>query len=246
MPGERAARLRLLRRRRVYRLRDACAALRLGVLALDWRRRCGRAPNPVAAYVCACAADLVRDVCAVGASTRACAAACAAAPYVCVGRDPRDGVRVCVLLPTYAEYFFDHTLHWARVAYSEMARQYVGRGVIAQLQTVGGGWASLHRADRSLMCALQLHAVALAVFDEESVRKCRLFIGWAHLWNSNRATALRLFRAELAAARRWGDDVHEQRCLHAIVNAERNPRLAPGGAHTSHYQLVDMWSRAFA
>ncbi|CBZ27153.1 conserved hypothetical protein [Leishmania mexicana MHOM/GT/2001/U1103] len=235
----------------VYRLRDACAALQLILLAYKYRR-CGAKSMTVAMFVQACASDLVKEVRvledALSSSPRRVssgdAIATLEAPWFYIGSEAGDDVRVYLLLPTYADYFFDYTMHWARVAYSEMARQYVGHALIAKLQTVGGGWASLHRADKSLACALQLQAVAQAVFDEDVVRKCRLFIGWAHLWNSDPAKALEVFYAELAAARRHGDTVHERRCLHAIQNAEHNPCLAPGGAHTGRYQLVSLWWRA--
>ncbi|CAM68123.1 conserved hypothetical protein [Leishmania infantum JPCM5] len=240
--------------RRVYRLRDSCAALQLILLAYK-HRRCSAHSMTVAMFVEACASDLVQGVHVLESAPLSSspshdssgdAIATLEAPWFDIGSEAGDDVRVYLLLPTYADYFFDYTMYWARVAYSEMARQCAGHGLIAKLQTVGGGWASLHRADKSLACALQLHAVAQAVFDEDVVRKCRLFIGWAHLWNSDPAKALEVFYAELAAARRHGDPVHERRCLHAIQNAEHNPRLAPGGAHTGHYQLVNLWWRALA
>ncbi|GET88660.1 hypothetical protein, conserved [Leishmania tarentolae] len=240
---------------RVYHLRDACTALQLVLLAYKYRR-CSAHSILVARFVEACALDLVKEMRVLENApsfsppphrhSSSDAITALVAPWFYIGTDAADNARVYLFLPNNADYFFDYTMYWARVAYSEMARQYVGRCLIANLQTVGGGWASLHRADKSLACALQLHAVAQAVFDEDVVRKCRLFIGWAHLWNSDPAKALEVFYAELAAARRYGDTVHERRCLHAIQNAEHNPRLVPGGTYTGHYTLVDLWWRALA
>ncbi|KAG5504334.1 hypothetical protein JKF63_04779 [Porcisia hertigi] len=235
--------------RRVYRLRDACAALQLSLLACEYY--CRNAPSTVATYMEAGASDLVKDVLIVhGAPSSSSPTgvsssdtiATSPASWFCIGPEAGGGGHAYLLLPTYADYFYDYTMYWARIAYSEMARQYVGFCLIAKLLTVGGGWASLHRADRSLVCALQLYAVAKSVYDDEVVHKCRLFVGWAYLWNSNPTKALEVFRAELAAARQRGHTLHERRCLHAIENAKRNPRLAPGGKHTGRYQLVDIWS----
>ncbi|CAJ1008626.1 hypothetical protein Q4I28_003939 [Leishmania naiffi] len=233
---------------RVYRLRDACAALQLSLMAYE-RRQCSAHSMTVATYIDACASDLVKGVRTLEGDTLSSLPTCDSsdaittmtARWFYIGSETDGDVRVYLMLPTYADYFFDYTMHWARIAHSEMARQYVGHGLIAKLQTVGGGWASLHRADKSLMCALQLHTVAQAVFDEDVMRKSRLFIGWAHLWNCNPAKALEVFYGELEAARRHGNTAHERRCLHAIQNAEHNPCLAPGGAHTGHYRLVEAW-----
>lgn len=224
----------------VYRLRDACATLRLVLLAnhsfvADYVEESG--PDLVAASGAVALTHSPDDVTASSAQLPD--------SWVYVGVTTRGRHRVYVVLPTYAALFFDMAIEWAFFAHAEMSRQYAGRCIIAKLQTVGGGWASLHRADKALLCALQLHCVAEAVFEEEVVRKCRLFIGWAHLWNSNPAKALTMFRSELADARRRDDIVHERRCLHAISNAEHNPHLAPGGAYTNHFDLVDFWARSF-
>ena len=223
----------------VYRLRDACATLQLVLLAPQHR---------VADFVEESASDLVQATSAVllVSSTAAAAAPHPPSSWAYVGVSTQTRHDVYLMLPTYACLFFDYTMASALLANGEMSRQYAGRCTIAKLQTIGGGWASLHRADRSLLCALQLYTVAEAVFDEEVVRKCRLFVGWAHLWNSNPAKALEVFQAELKDALSRGDIEHERRCRHAICNATRNPRLAPGGAYTGHFDLVDCWSRTFA
>jgi hypothetical protein len=224
----------------VYRLRDACATLQLVFLASQHR---------VAEYVEKRASDLAEEryTVALSSSTSSPFSPASLPPsWVYVGRSSRDRCAVCLVLPTYANFFFDYTIEWALFAQAEMSRQYASRCMIAKLQTIGGGWASLHRADRALLCALQLYTVAEAVLDEEVMRKSRLFIGWAHLWNSNPAKALEVFRSELSDARARGDATHERRCLHAICNAEQNPKLAPGGSYTAHYDLVDCWSSTFA
>ncbi|KAG5478607.1 hypothetical protein LSCM1_06010 [Leishmania martiniquensis] len=237
--------------RRVYYLRDACAALQLSLLAYR-HCRCSTHSPSVAVDIEVCASDLAKKALVIEDAPLSSSPTCdflsdavepLPASWFYIGLGAVDGARVYIVLPTYTDYFFDYTMHWARIAYSEMARQCVSYGLIAKLQSVGGGWASLHRADKSLVCALQLHAVAQAVRDEELVHKCRLFIGWAHLWNSDASKALEIFHAELEAARRRGHTAHERRCLHAIENAEHNPLLTPGGLHTGHYPMVDAWRR---
>lgn len=226
----------------VYRLRDACTTLHLIRLAPQ---------HDIVDYVEETAADLVASSSTMplvtSSSSSLSSSTATSLPPSCVfiGVSSREHCDIYLVLPTYAHLFFDFTMHWAFVANGEMARQYAGRCTVAMLQTVGGGWASLHRADRALLCALQLYRVAEAVFDEEVVRKCRLFIGWAHLWNSHPTKALNIFQRELNDAIARGDLVHERRCLHAICNTTRNPHLAPGGAYTSHFDLVDCWSGAF-
>lgn len=220
----------------LWRLRDSCSAVALCFWALH--------------HNCKGNLDVLgRLECSPSTEARAVATRCRLSVLskqaVAVGRSKAEHLPVYLLLPSYSSYFYDFTIFWGQSAFTEMARQYVGRCRIAQLQTLGGGWASLHRADKALECAILLYDCAAAVFDGDVVRKCRLFIGWAHLWNNSPQMAIQLFRMELAEARKRGDEVHERRCLHAIANATHNPRLAVGGAHTGHYDLTDCWSRVF-
>ncbi|KPI85483.1 hypothetical protein ABL78_5443 [Leptomonas seymouri] len=223
----------------VCRLRGACATLQLALFA-QRQQRC------VVDYVEANASELVEVASAVSCVSSTPSSAFPPPSWLFIGVSSRRRHAVYLVLPTYAALFYDYTIEWALLAQAEMSRQYAGRCMMAKLQTIGGGWASLHRADKALLCALLLYRVAEAVFDEEVVRKCRLFMGWAQLWNSSPTKALEMFQRELDDARARGDVVHERRCLHAVSNTEQNPNLAPGGAHTDRYDLVDRWSRAFA
>lgn len=164
-------------------------------------------------------------------------------PVVCLGH--YDGRRVFIAFPSSGRVFADGTLLWGRMAQTELARQYAGRCEIARLQTIGGGWASLRRADKALECALELYDVAIAVFDEETVHKCRLFIGWAQLWNGNTEAAEHLFQLELRQAVLDGDVVHQRRCQHALINAATNPTLRDP-TKRGRFTLTDCWTRVFA
>lgn len=159
------------------------------------------------------------------------------------------GTTDCFLLalPRTSCVFRDLTLRWAIVADSEMRRQYAALCEMARLQTIGGGWASLRRADKALECTLRLYAVAQSVWDEDTAGKCRLFVGWAQLWNGNRALAQRIFEAELRMAEAnnvYGDNiVHIRRCQNALANATRNPTLQ----NVKHrFEITDCWASVFS
>lgn len=155
-----------------------------------------------------------------------------------------------IALPAPGRVFADATLFWAHVAQAEFTRQYAGRCLIAKFATLGGGWACLRRADKTLPYALAMLRVAHAVFDTETERRCRLFIGWAHLWRGETQRALAIFYAEMQQARELNDVAHIRRCQHAIIHATKNPSLArERSTHAlparHHGRLSTYWNRAF-
>lgn len=155
---------------------------------------------------------------------------------------------VFVALPSPAQLFYDGSRRWADYAQWEAARQYTAWCRIAVVQTVGGGWASLRRADKALACAMELYELAQIVGDGDIASKCRVFIGWAHLWSGRRETAVHLFSLELRDAVMRGDTVHRRRCENAITNATTNPTLngTAAGSAVRRFTLTDCWRKAFA
>lgn len=155
------------------------------------------------------------------------------------------GHEVWLAIPTMARLAHDWSMPWSRYAQAELARQYISCCRIAHLQTVGGAYASLRQADRALECAIQLYETALSIHEEDILRKCRVFIGWAHLWNGSLTMSLQLFELALEDARQRGDIVQQRRCEHAIINAKTNPTLQPTPGERP-FTLTDCWTSAFA
>ncbi|ORC83722.1 uncharacterized protein TM35_000591140 [Trypanosoma theileri] len=151
--------------------------------------------------------------------------------------------RCYTLLPSPGRLFVDYCLSWARHAQSEQTRQYIASQRMAVLQTMGGGWASLRRADKALRCALLLYYTALQLHDASTQRKCRVFVGWAHLWNGDVRRAVEIFKQQQEEAREVGDTVQELRCSAALHHAEYNPTVvrSHGG-----FSLASCWTDIFA
>lgn len=148
-----------------------------------------------------------------------------------------------LVLPSPERVFIDFTLYWARYAQSEQARQYVIRCRIALLQTISGGWASLRRVDKALLYALELHRLALLIWDEDTARKCRVFIGWAYLWNGDVASSSAIFKSEQAIGEVCGDEIHQRRSESALFHLRYNPDVVVsyGG-----YTFEKYWATAFS
>jgi hypothetical protein len=109
---------------------------------------------------------------------------------------------------------------WARVARAEMARQYCLRNRMAVVMTLGGGWASLKRAPQALLCALELYSLAEDLGDESTMRKCKIFVGWAHLWAGNVSTSHDIFLSLLSESHRGEDSINLNRCHAALLHLE--------------------------
>ncbi|KAF8305085.1 hypothetical protein TcBrA4_0000150 [Trypanosoma cruzi] len=118
---------------------------------------------------------------------------------------------------------------------------------MAILQTVGGGWASLRRADKALRYAIMLYETAALIHDTATLRKCRLFVGWAHLWNGDLRQAVEIFEQQLVEAQVEGDAVQERRCISAIHHARHNPSVvvACGARGQGSFFLLECWAELF-
>ncbi|KAG8344579.1 hypothetical protein ERJ75_001056200 [Trypanosoma vivax] len=137
-----------------------------------------------------------------------------------IGNSPILGVKCFVALPlSSGRVLHDLCGAWARYAHFEQARQCAAGFRLAMLQTIGGGWASLKQAERAMECALKLHTTATSINDTATQRKCRAFVGWAHLWSGDVKRAVDIFKREKEVARIERDDVHERRCTSALHHA---------------------------
>nr|CCC91995.1 conserved hypothetical protein [Trypanosoma congolense IL3000] len=116
--------------------------------------------------------------------------------------------------------FMDLCWTWARHAHYEQARQCVSRFKLALFQTIGGGWASLRRADKALGYARLLYATAASINDVATERKSRLFVGWSYLWSGRVQQAIQIFERELREAKQKGDTAQERRCVAALHHVQ--------------------------
>ncbi|KAF5217354.1 hypothetical protein ECC02_009782 [Trypanosoma cruzi] len=164
-----------------------------------------------------------------------------------VGEATCSGAPCYVALPTSGRFFIDYCLTWGRHAHQGQARRYAACCKMAILQTVGGGWASLRRADKALRCAIMLYETAALIHDTATLRKCRLFVGWAHLWNGDVRQAVEIFEQQLVEARVEGDAVQERRCISAIHHARHNPSVvvASGARGQGSFFLSECWAELF-
>ncbi|KAF8285751.1 hypothetical protein TcYC6_0031710 [Trypanosoma cruzi] len=83
--------------------------------------------------------------------------------------------------------------------------------------------------------------------DTATLRKCRLFVGWAHLWNGDVRQAVEIFEQQLVEARVEGDAVQERRCISAIHHARHNPSVvvACGARGQGSFFLSECWAELF-
>ena len=117
-----------------------------------------------------------------------------------------------------AAVHFSLSFRSSMVAFHEMSRQYDVRCRMALAQTMGGGWASVKNAKEALRCAIQLYSLAEQIGDEATMRKCRVFVGWALMWAGKLDPALLVFYGEQENAAVIGDASNYQRCVAALLH----------------------------
>lgn len=105
---------------------------------------------------------------------------------------------------------------WSKFVYRSAVRDYIVLQHMAMAQTLGGGWASVRNAREALRAAVALYCLAHAIGDEACMRKCRVFIGYAHMWRGNRAKSTEIFLREMTAAAAADDHVQHRRCVAAL------------------------------
>eukprot|EP00164_Ancoracysta_twista_P009262 GFYU01013650.1.p2 GENE.GFYU01013650.1~~GFYU01013650.1.p2 ORF type:complete len:124 (-),score=11.01 GFYU01013650.1:9-380(-) len=116
---------------------------------------------------------------------------------------------------------------------------------MAIAQTMGGGWASVRNVAESLRWALLLQGCAEELNDEAAVRKCRVFIGWAHLWNGNRTASHEVFQSELRTAEEIGDEINANRCVAAEAHMLGNPLYQEDRGSVDLPDVAIQWSESF-
>lgn len=129
---------------------------------------------------------------------------------------PRSRLVLLVLLPPAVALADAACRRWARRCHYALARRYVVRQHMAMASTLGGGWASVRRPVEALRAAVTLFKLAHADGDEACKRKCRVFVGYAHMWVGNDAAAAAIFARELARAVGLDDVEQGRRCVAAL------------------------------
>lgn len=133
--------------------------------------------------------------------------------------------RIIVVAPSLRSFAYSFTFTSSRVLQSELSRQFSLRCRVAELLTIGGGWACLQRETKALECTEKLLQCAVALSDENLVLKCKLFMGWALLWSGDLTKGVELFTALHEHATKTKNKAYQQQCLHALINAASNPTL---------------------
>ena len=149
---------------------------------------------------------------------------------------PPAGVTVEAAAAYSGSWFF------ARFAFASQLRRMSIMNAIYFTQTLGGGWASVRNAAKSLMCAVQLYRLAVLINDDTTLRKCRLFLGYACLWSGAAGVARRIFLSESSAATTASDEMQRNRCDAAVFQLLYNPeyrqRRGRGGSAPPPRELI--------
>lgn len=153
--------------------------------------------------------------------------------------------RVCLAIPSLGDAQLQLILPWGRHCNKAQNTQYMWRVRMAIAQTMGGGWASVRNVAESLRWALLLQHCAEELGDEASMRKCRVFIGWAHLWNGNREASHEVFLIEKRTAQEVGDEINANRCAAAEAHMEGNPLFQEDKGRVDLPDVAAYWAESF-
>ena len=151
---------------------------------------------------------------------------------------------VVVAVPTPSKVWFDLTYRSSQMARAETARWCRVLSEMAVATTMGGGWASVKHAGNALMWALQLMDLAGQIGDESTMRKCRVFVGWALMWSGAHESSKGVFQVQGHISREASDDVNHRRCVAALLHHEH--LLGQQTSGRSHQDLGEAWISAFA
>jgi hypothetical protein len=89
---------------------------------------------------------------------------------------------------------------------------------MAYVQSLGGGWASVRNARKAHQCAVVLSRLAASVGDDATVRKCRVFEGYALMWLGEARRCGAIFERERTEAIVERDEINEGRCEAGMRN----------------------------
>lgn len=142
-----------------------------------------------------------------------------------------------------SEVHYRLTFRSSVLAFREMSRQHNVRCQMALAQTMGGGWASVKNAKEALKCAMQLYSLAEQIGDEATMRKCRVFVGWALMWVGKLDPALLVFYGEQQNAATVGDDSNYQRCVAALLHHAAGSEAVHSRSHGQ--ELGSEWTSLF-
>lgn len=163
---------------------------------------------------------------------------------------------VLVPAPTPGALHFAIAMPSARFSMSEMIRQYLVRCEMARVMTLGGGWASVKNAKEALKCSIRLYELAASIGDEATIRKCRVFVGWAMLWHHQQKAevgastaasssasksldkALWIFTTQMDANKSVQDETNWNRCFAALYHWSFLSETAPTATGTDRVDTI--------
>ncbi len=96
-------------------------------------------------------------------------------------------------------------LRWGAMVHDLVARRKYLLETIAQISTLGGGWASVGARDKASQFAVQQRNVARMLGDETLELLSNVYIGYAHLYGGRRELAGKLIGEQTELAKRRGD-----------------------------------------
>ena len=107
-------------------------------------------------------------------------------------------------------------LYFAKIIRKETAQRIRIVNTMNYIQSLGGGWASIKNSKKSRECARILSSLASVIGDEATIRKCKIFEGYALSWEGRRKDSSKLFQTVKAQAEREGDVENNGRCEHGM------------------------------
>jgi hypothetical protein len=116
-----------------------------------------------------------------------------------------------------ANVAYDHSFWFARLLQHDARRRFALLNEMAMQQTLGGGWACLRVVEKAVYHAIRLYTLAQELGDEATMRKCRVFIGYAQVWNGDFDAARQLVDEQFRDSENIGDDINRNRCIAARI-----------------------------
>ncbi len=154
------------------------------------------------------------------------------------------GMLVCLVTPSVHRVWLDLCLRSGQLAHAEASRRHAVLCDMAVATTMGGGWASVKNAEKALEWALRLMSLAVQIGDEATVRKCRVFVGWALLWRGDGTCSREVFEVQQEHAQTAQDEANHRRCVAALLH--HRFLAPPTRADGQTPELGTAWEIAFA
>eukprot|EP00993_Chasmostoma_nieuportense_P002473 NODE_3266_length_1000_cov_31.076747_g3120_i0.p1 GENE.NODE_3266_length_1000_cov_31.076747_g3120_i0~~NODE_3266_length_1000_cov_31.076747_g3120_i0.p1 ORF type:complete len:303 (-),score=50.54 NODE_3266_length_1000_cov_31.076747_g3120_i0:89-997(-) len=158
---------------------------------------------------------------------------------------PQEGVVHWERSPQNIVYFippsFSSTLS-AHLCWSRLLNKMVGRTMALSsrlyfLTTMGGGWAALRHASNCLVYAAKQYVVASKMGDLVMQCRCRIHLGYYHMWCGRSELAHQILLNEAAVANNLRHPIL-QNSVHSAMASLHLANIAPSASLTVDSQLL--------